>query len=51
MLVDYAALRAEVDRRATVQWNVLALQLTSTGVIANLCQHRLKIDPFPPGEI
>jgi hypothetical protein len=36
MLAEYAALRAEVDRRATVQWNVLALQLTSTGVIAGL---------------
>jgi hypothetical protein len=36
MLAEYAALRTEVDRRATVQWNVLALQLTSTGVIAGL---------------
>jgi hypothetical protein len=36
MLAEYVALRAEVDRRATVQWNVLALQLTSTGVIASL---------------
>lgn len=36
MLAEYAALRAEVDRRANVQWNVLALQLTSTGVIASL---------------
>jgi hypothetical protein len=36
MLAEYAALRAEVDRRATVQWNVLALQLTSTGIIASL---------------
>ena len=36
MLAEYAALRAEVDRRATGQWNVLALQLTSTGVIASL---------------
>jgi hypothetical protein len=36
MLAEYAALRSEVDRRATVQWNVLALQLTSTGVIASL---------------
>jgi hypothetical protein len=31
MLAEYAALRTEVDRRATVQWNVLALQLTSAG--------------------
>ena len=29
-------MRTEVDRRATVQWNVLALRLTSTGVIASL---------------
>src|SRR5260370_21804874 len=36
MLAEYAALRTEVDRRATVQWNVLALQLTSTGVVASL---------------
>jgi len=36
MLAEYAALRTEVDRRATVQWNVLALQLTSAGVIASL---------------
>jgi len=36
MLAEYAALRTEVDRRATVQWNVLALQLTSVGVIASL---------------
>ena len=36
MLAEYAALRTEVDRRATVQWSVLALQLTSAGVIASL---------------
>jgi hypothetical protein len=36
MLAEYGALRAEVDRRANVQWNVLALQITSTGVIAGL---------------
>ena len=36
MLAEYTVLRTEVDRRATVQWNVLALQLTSTGVIASL---------------
>lgn len=36
MLAEYAASRTEVDRRASVQWNVLALQLTSTGVIASL---------------
>ena len=36
MLAEYVALRTEVDRRATVQWNVLALQLTSAAVIASL---------------
>jgi hypothetical protein len=36
MLAEYAALRAEVDRRTNLQWNVLALQITSAGVIASL---------------
>jgi len=36
MLAEYAALRTEVDRRANVQWNVFALQITSAGVIASL---------------
>ena len=36
MLAEYSALRSEVDRRATIQWNVLALQITSAGVIASL---------------
>jgi hypothetical protein len=36
MLAEYAALRSEVDRRANVQWNVVALQITSAGVIASL---------------
>jgi hypothetical protein len=36
MLAEYTALRTEMDRRASIQWNVLALQLTSTGVIASL---------------
>jgi hypothetical protein len=40
MLAEYAALRTEVDRRAGIQWNVLALQLTSTGVIASLAISR-----------
>jgi hypothetical protein len=40
MLAEYAALRAEVDRRAAIQWNVLALQLTSAGVIASLAISR-----------
>ncbi len=41
MLAEYSALRAEVDRRANVQWNVLALQLTSVGVIASLAISRV----------
>ena len=41
MLAEYAALRAEVDRRASTQWNVLALQLTATGVIASLAISRV----------
>jgi hypothetical protein len=36
MLAEYSALRAEVDRRANVQWNVFALQMGSAGVIASL---------------
>ena len=40
MLAEYAALRTEVDRRAAIQWNVLALQLTSAGVIASLAISR-----------
>jgi hypothetical protein len=38
MLAEYAALRTEMDRRAAIQWNVLALQLTSAGVIASLAR-------------
>ena len=41
MLAEYSALRAEVDRRANVQWNVLALQITSAGVIASLAISRV----------
>ena len=40
MLAEYAALRTEVDRRAAIQWNVLALQLASAGVIASLAISR-----------
>lgn len=36
MLAEYSALRAEVDRRANVQWNVFALQIGSAGVISSL---------------
>ena len=36
MLGEYTALRAEIDRRAQVQWNVFALQVTSAGAVASL---------------
>jgi hypothetical protein len=36
MLAEYAALRAEAERRAGIQWNVFALQVTSAGAIAGL---------------
>jgi hypothetical protein len=36
MLAEYTALRAEIDRRAQVQWNVFALQVTSAGAVASL---------------
>ena len=36
VLVEYQALRAEMEQRATIQWNVFALQITSAGVIASL---------------
>lgn len=35
-LAEYSALRAEIDRRAGLQWNVLALQIGSAGAIASL---------------
>src|SRR4051812_22718965 len=36
MLAEYTALRAEIERRAQVQWNVFALQVTSAGAISSL---------------
>lgn len=36
MLAEYAALRSEAERRANVQWNILALQITSAGLIGSL---------------
>jgi hypothetical protein len=35
-LAEFTALRAEIERRANVQWNVFALQITSAGAIAGL---------------
>ena len=36
MLAEYSALRAEVERRSSIQWNVFALQVGSAGTIASL---------------
>lgn len=36
MLAEYTALRAETERRATVQWNVFVLQLASAGAVASV---------------
>lgn len=36
LLAEYAALRAETERRATTQWNVVALQLASAGAITSV---------------
>src|SRR5256885_4130513 len=36
LLAEYGALRTEVERRATAQWNVFALQLASAGAIASV---------------
>jgi hypothetical protein len=36
MLAEYAALRAETERRATLQWSVFALQLASAGAVASV---------------
>jgi hypothetical protein len=35
-LAEYTALRAEMERRANIQWHVLALQTTSAGAVAGL---------------
>ncbi len=36
LLAEYAALRSELERRASIQWNVVALQVSSAGVVASL---------------
>ncbi|MEV6624276.1 hypothetical protein AB0M83_33240 [Amycolatopsis sp. NPDC051106] len=36
LLAEYAALRSETERRATIQWNVFALQIASAGAIISL---------------
>lgn len=40
MLAEYSALQTEVDRRVNLQWNVVALQVTSVGVVASLAISR-----------
>jgi hypothetical protein len=35
-LAEFTALRAEIDRRANIQWNVFALQVASSGAIGSL---------------
>jgi hypothetical protein len=41
MLAEYSALQSELDRRANLQWNVVAFQVTSVGVIASLAISRV----------
>jgi hypothetical protein len=36
LLAEYSALQTEIERRAQVQWNVFALQVTTAGAIASL---------------
>jgi hypothetical protein len=36
LLAEYGALRTELERRANIQWNVVALQVSSAGVVASL---------------
>jgi hypothetical protein len=36
LLAEYAALRAEIERRSTMQWSVFALQFAATGAITSI---------------
>jgi hypothetical protein len=36
LLAEYAALRAEIERRSTIQWNIFALQVAAAGAITSL---------------
>jgi hypothetical protein len=36
LLAEYTALRTEVERRTGIQWNVVALQITSAGAVAGI---------------
>lgn len=40
LIAEFAALRTEIDRRAGIQWNVLALQITSAGAVAGVAISR-----------
>lgn len=42
-LAEYASLRAEIDRRSNVQWNALALQITTAGTIAGFAITKVSI--------
>lgn len=33
-LAEFVALRTEIERRATIQWHVLALQITIAGAVS-----------------
>src|SRR3569623_2109612 len=39
-LAEFSALRAEIERRAGVQWNVFALQVTTAGAISSVALSR-----------
>jgi hypothetical protein len=36
LLAEYTALRAEIERRSTTQWNIFALQITAAGAVTGL---------------
>ena len=46
LLAEYGALRAELDRRATIQWNVVALQISSAGVVVSLAISKTSLNPL-----
>jgi hypothetical protein len=46
LLAEYGALRAELDRRATLQWNVVALQISSAGIVVSLAISKTSLHPL-----
>jgi hypothetical protein len=36
LLAEFTALRAEIERRTTIQWNIFALQIASAGAVGSL---------------